>query len=390
MQYRFNRIIETLPASASIALMDKGRELKAAGADVISLAGGEPDFDTPPLAALAGIHGITSGHTHYGPGRGLLRLREQLAHKLWQDNLISVTPDQILVTPGGKFGVFLAVYSLINPGDEVIIFTPAWVSYGPIVQLAGGVPVYANLHFETQYRIDQEVLEACVSPRSRILIVNSPNNPTGRVLTSEECDVIVEFALKHDLMIISDEIYEKIIFDDHKHVSLGSIEAIRDRVITINGFSKASAMTGWRLGYTCASQTVIDTIYKLYQHTMTCVSEFSQDAAMAALEDIASVELMRQSYLDRRNQFIHELQKNPHITCLMPEGAFYAWVKVDYQGMSAQELSFYLLDRAGVITVPGHAYGCEEPCLRMCFAAPMEELVEAAKRINSALSDDLL
>ena len=386
MTYKFNRDIASLPASASMVLMDKARTMKAEGIDVISLAGGEPDFDTPAPALLKGIQGLTNGHTHYAAGRGIPVLRKRIAKKLREENGITCTPDEILVTPGGKAAIYVAIRTLINPGEEVLIPDPSWVSYGPIVLAAAGVPVHVPLTFETGYTITEDILEQCVTEKSRVLIVNSPNNPTGRVMNPAEAEAIAAVALRHDLMIVSDEIYEKIIFDGHKHISLASNPAITDRVVTVNGHSKCAAMTGWRLGYLHAAKEVVDQMFRLYQHVFTCLGEYVQEAGAVALDCTDEVEMMRKSYQDRRDSFVGALNAIPGVNCLMPEGAFYAWVSIDYKGMDANAIADYLLEQAHVATVPGYAYGAEcGDCIRMCFAAAPAELEEAVRRIRAAL-----
>jgi len=388
MKYRFNKEIEALQPSASIALMDKARSMKAAGVDVINLAGGEPDFDTPAAVTVTGIRGLTNGHTHYTTGRGIPALRKRIARKLREENGIACSMDNILVTPGAKAAIYCAVRTLVNPGDEVLILDPSWVSYAPIVQAASGVPVNVPLTFETDYAITREILEASVSEKTRVLLLNTPNNPTGRVLNMQEAEAVAAFALAHDVMIISDEVYEKIIFDGRSHISLGSMEKIADRVVTVNGLSKSAAMTGWRLGYLSAPKEVVDRIYLFYQHVFTCLGEYVQEAATVAFDCAEEIEMMRRSYEARRDSFIGALQKIPGVTCLVPEGAFYAWVEIDYQGMDASQLAAYLLDKAFVATVPGDAYAKNaKKCLRMCFAAAPEDLDKATQRIAAALTE---
>lgn len=388
MNYRFNSQISALQPSASIALMDKARLMKAQGIDVISLAGGEPDFDTPQAAVQRGIQGILDGKTHYTTGRGIPALRERIAEKLREENGVACTAASVLVTPGAKAAIYCTVRTLIDPGDEVMILDPSWVSYESIVQAASGVAVHVPLSFADGYAITKKALESAVSERTRILIVNTPNNPTGRVMTQQEADIIAAFAQKYDLMVIADEIYEKILFDGSRHISLGSIPEIADRVVTINGLSKCSAMTGWRLGYLTANQKVVDQIYLFYQHVFTCVAEFAQEAAVAALDDPQSVETMRLSYQQRRDSFIADLETLPGIRCIVPEGAFYAWAQIDYQGMDADAMAKFLLEQAHVVTVPGGAYGeNSRDCVRMCFAADPKELKEAVKRMAAVLKE---
>ena len=385
MQYRFNPQLLSLTPSASLALMDKARAMKAQGMDIISLAGGEPDFDTPAAASMAGIHAITNGQTHYTTGRGMPKLRQRIAQKLQQENGIPATADTVLVTPGAKAAIYCAVRTFVGPGDQVLLLDPAWLSYEAIVVAAGGSAVHANLDFDNGYRITEDILESAVTPQCRMLILNTPNNPTGRVMTMEEAETIAAFAQKHDLMILADEIYEKILFDG-SHISLGSMPQIQDRVITVNGFSKCSAMTGWRLGYLTATKEVVDRIFLLYQHIFSCVAEFVQEAGLKALDDPASVAVMTESYRIRRDSFLAKLQALPGFRCIIPEGAFYAWTQVD---RDAEEMADFLLQKAGVVTVPGGAYGeNSKNCIRMCFAADPNDLDAAAERMAKALKGE--
>jgi len=386
MNVKVNQNMNGLKPSASIAMMDKARMLKAQGVNVISMAGGEPDFDTPAPIQEACFKAIRDGRTHYTMGRGIVPLRERICRKLQEENGISCTPDNVLLTPGGKYAILLAVNTFVNPGDEVMILDPSWVSYAPIAVMCGGVPVNVPLSFEDNYTIRRETLEAYVTPKTKILILNSPNNPTGRVMTKEEADEIAAFLADHDILLISDEVYEKIIFDGRKHISLGSYPEIADKVITVNSFSKSVAMTGWRVGYLCAEKSLVNAIYLYYQHALSCISEFSQIAAITALDCTEEMELMRQSYERRRALLCDALADIPGVNCLKPEGAFYAWAKIEKDGMDDVQISEYLLDKARVVTVAGSGYGLgSECCVRMCFAISDEEIIEATKRLHAVL-----
>lgn len=381
-----NQNIKGLGPSASIAMMDKARAMKAQGIDVISLSGGEPDFETPAPIVEACFKAIRDGRTHYTMGRGILPLRERICRKLLEENSINCSPDQILVTPGGKYAILLAINTFVNPGDEVMILDPSWVSYAPIVEMCGAVPVKIPLSFADNYTIHREALEAAVSSKTRILILNSPNNPTGRVLTEQEAADIAAFLQERDILLISDEVYEKIIYDGRKHISLGSYPEIADQVITINSFSKSVAMTGWRIGYLCAAPNLVNAIYLYYQHAVTCISEFSQIAAITALDCTAEMEQMRQSYERRRAMLCEGIADIPGVTCLTPEGAFYAWAKIEKDGMDDKQICEYLLDKARIVTVAGSGYGLgSEHCLRMCFAAAEEEILESTRRLHAVL-----
>ncbi len=368
-------------------MMDKARALRAQGLDVISLAGGEPDFSTPEPIVEAGIKAMREGKTHYTTGRGVMALRERIAQKLREENGVSCGADNILVTPGGKYAIHMTINAFVNPGDGVMILDPSWVSYAPIAELAGGVPVKVPLSFSDNYTISEELLDRFYTPSVRILILNTPNNPTGRVLTLSEARAVESFLLKHpNLLLISDEVYEKIIFDGRKHISLGSFPSVADRVVTVNSFSKFAAMTGWRVGYLCAERSIVNTIYLAYQHTLTCISEFSQIAAITALDCAAEIEQMRKSYAYRRDLLIGRLQKANGVRCLVPEGAFYAWCKIEKDSLDADGVCAFLLEKARVVSVSGAAYGLgTEQCVRMCFAASESDLTLAAERIGAAL-----
>ena len=389
MKYKFNRCLEGIKPSQTIGLMEKVKALNAQGHDVLSLTGGEPDFDTPASASLAAIAGICCGHTHYTSGRGIPSLRRRIAQKLQEENGIKCTEQDIFITPGGKFALYLAMRALINPGDEVLILDPSWVSYQPITLLCAGVPVSVELSFEDNYAITAEKLDNAITPNSRVIIINTPNNPTGRMLTTEEADVIAEFACRHNLIVISDEIYEKLVYDDNKHISLASLKKLDGRVITLNGFSKFAAMPGWRLGYMVAPSPVLDKVHMLYQHTMTCVSEFAQEAAKVALDCKNDLEIMRLSYQKRRDFFISELNAIPGVNCLKPQGAFYVWARIERDNMTSIELAEFLLEKAQIAVIPGDAFGAglgTEKCVRMYFATEQEKLEETVTRMRKVMT----
>lgn len=386
MNYIFNHNVERMAPSATIALMDKAKAMKAQGINVLALGAGEPDFNTPPEAAYEAIRAICANHTHYTDGHGFLPLRRRLMQKLQEENGIPCTEKSILITPSAKYALYLAICTLINPGDEVMILDPSWVSYSQMVMAVGGIPVNVALSYEDNYTIRPEVLEAAVSPKTRLLILCTPNNPTGRMITPTEAAVITEFATRHDLMIVSDEIYEKLAYDGNKHISLGSIAELADRVVTVNGFSKFAAMTGWRIGYLTANLQVVNQIYMLFNHTISCIPQFSQEAAVVALDCEKELNIMRESFLARRNYFVGELNNLPGVSCHTPQGAFYAWVRIEKDDMSSSELADYLLQKALLVATPGNAFGSGgEKCLRMSFSVAQPVLEEAIKRLHQVL-----
>lgn len=388
MNYRFNQTFSKIPPSASLAVGEKAKAMRASGIDVITLATGEPDFDTPDRARLAGIRAIVEGRTHYTESRGIRPLREAIAKTLQSGSGIRCTADNILLAPGGKYAIYETVRTLIDPGmgQEVMILNPCWVSYAPIVLAAGGVPVGVELSFADNYRITPEALESSVSEKTRLMIINYPNNPTGCILSREEAGILADFARKHDLLILSDEVYGRIVYDGERSVSPASMDQLAERVITVNGFSKSAAMTGWRLGYLCAPKEIVDMVQMLNQHTISCLSDFSMEAALASLSCQTEMDAMVESYRHRRDFFVPGLNQIPGVTCHTPKGAFYAWAKIDLAGKSGSEIADYLLEEARVATVPGEAYGLGgQSCIRMSFATEEDDLREALRRMDAAI-----
>lgn len=382
-----NERITSMRPSGSVVLIGKAKEMQKKDPTVIGLAGGEPDFDTPSRITEAAIQSLRDGYTHYVVGPGIPELRAAICKKLREENGVICDENCILVTPGGKNAIYLAVQALLNEGDEVIVLDPAWVSYEPIVQAAGGVTVKVKLDYRSDYRITAEALEAAYSDKTRLIIINYPNNPTGRILHEDEAAVLEQFMLNHpQLYLLSDEVYEKVIFDGNKVISMGSYPSIADRVITMNGFSKCVAMTGWRMGYLAAPKPVFDVAYKLYQHSLSCMSGFLQKGAVEAFKCNDEIEEMRKVYEERRDLFISVLNSIPGVRCVPPEGAFYAWVYFDVKGMTSMEMCEYLMQNARVVGMPGDAYGEESTCcMRFSFATATEDLEKASARIKAAI-----
>ena len=387
METLFNRNVTGLAPSASIEFMAKAKQMQEQGLDVINLAGGEPDFDTPAPSVEEACRQMRAGFTHYVVGQGLPELRTRIVRKLQEENGVTYTDNEIIITPGGKNAIYLAISTLVNPGDEVMYLDPAWVSYVPMIQANGGVAVPVVLSYDNDYRITLEVLEAACTDRTKLLIINYPNNPTGKVLTQPEAEILEKFLLNHpNVILLSDEIYERIVFDGKTTVSPAAFSSIHDRVITVNGFSKSVAMTGWRMGYLAAPRYIAAQIYKLYQHSITCVSGFIQKAAVVALDCTAEIEAMRASYAHRRELFFAALNAIDGVEAIAPEGAFYAWVRIEKKDMDSFALCNYLLEEAMVVGVPGESYGKGgEKCVRFSFATALEDLLTAAQRIKTAL-----
>lgn len=383
-----NKRIAGLQPSKSVTLMEKTKAMQRKDSSIINLTGGEPDFPTPMEICLEAARQMEQGFTHYTDGPGIPELREAIAKKLQVENQAPFTEKQVIVTPGAKFGVYLAVQAVLNPGDEAIWLTPGWVSYPSIIEASGGVPVAVHLKWEEDYRITYEALEEAVSEKTKMLIINYPNNPTGKVLSASDRDAIAKFMRQHpDLVLLSDEIYEKIIYPGYEAVSMASYPDLASRVIIINGFSKCSAMTGWRLGYLACCDEIYKVIMKLFQHTMSCTSGFLQKAAVLALDCREETERMRQEY-EKRSRLLYEgINKLPHVEMLKPEGAFYAWVTFDL-GKDSEEVCNLLLDEAKIAGVPGIAYGEEDKvCVRFSYAASEECLKQMLKNLEKLLRD---
>ncbi len=380
---QFNRIISEIEPSRSVTLMAKAKEMQKEDPSVINLSGGEPDFATPERICREVTKALKEGDTHYSDFRGNADLRARIADKLLADNGIVCTADDILITPGGKYAVYLTVRALINPGDEAIWLTPGWVSYPSIVQASGGMPVAVHLNHEEAYRVHREQLEAAVSDRTKLLILNSPNNPTGKVFSKEDLKEIKDFLMAHpDVYVLSDEIYESIVYESYTAESLAADPALSERVIVINGFSKSSAMTGWRIGYLMCKNQAMPVIQKLFQHTLSCVSGFLQRGALVALDCKEETQKMREAYSRRRELLLKELGDVPGMKLFTPEGAFYAWIRFDVKEDSAA-FAERLLDEAKIAGVPGDAYGEEGGTfVRFSFAASDEVLLEMAKRLR--------
>ena len=381
------QLAQKISKSPTIAMNDKAKQLAAEGHSVIGLAGGEPDFNTPAHIVEAAVKAIEKGETRYAaPSKGIRPLLEAIAAKMERDNNARVDPmSDIIVTPGGKLALFLALKAMLDPGDEVLIPAPYWVSYPSIATMVGGVPITVETSSDDNYRLRLEHLREHISPRSKALIINSPSNPTGHMLSSEEIEAVATLALEEDLYIISDEIYEKLNFDGRPAISLASIPDIADRVIVINGMSKAYAMTGWRLGWLAGPTELIGVAGKFNSQTATSAATFTQIAAVAALNGPQDcVEMMRQSYQERRDFIVEAFNNIPNMSHPDIEGAFYAFPKVDDTSKSSEEIANIILDEAVVVGVPGSAFGISKDAhIRFSFAEDMNKLREAVDRISA-------
>lgn len=381
------RVRDAAP-SPTLAVSDRARQLKAEGIDVVDLGGGDPDFITPEHIRNAAIEAMNSGDTHYVASPGTPAFRKAIAAKLKADNGIEVDPNTgILVTPGGKAALFQAAMAFVEPGVDVMILEPAWVSYTPMVELAGGRAVHVGLDPDNGFVVTRDILEQHVTPDSRIILINSPSNPTGRVMTDEELKIIADFARERELLVFTDEIYEKILFDGHRHTSIATFPGMAERTLTFNGLSKAYAMTGWRLGYVAGPAAFIREIAKIHSHSVTCATSFAQAGGVAALAGPQAFIGEMVSAWDRRRRLISDgLNAVKGLRVPTIEGAFYAFVDGRETGLDSATLADRILSEAHVAVVPGIAFGDSgEGHFRLSFATSDEALQTAVERIAALL-----
>jgi len=394
-EYISDRVM-ALAESQTLAMAQKSRELKAQGLDIIDLSLGEPDFYTPSDIKEAAKKAIDDNYTKYPPVPGYKDLREAISRKFLEENGLRYSPEQIIVSAGGKHSLANVILSLVNPGEEVIIPAPYWVSYYDQVVLAGGKPVVIHTSLEDDFKMSPAQLEQAISARTRLLIFNSPSNPTGMVYTRDEMEKIAKVIEKHeDLFVISDEIYEHIIFSQ-KHVSMASFDFIYDRVITVNGVSKAYAMTGWRIGYIGAPLWIAKACNKLQSQITSGVCSIAQRAALAALQSRGDDrEKMRMAFMRRRDLICSLLAEIKGMKVRIPQGAFYVMPDIGYfigktDGNTIinnpDDLALYLLGKARVAVVGGTAFGAPT-CIRISYAASDEDITEAVKRMKEALAE---
>ncbi len=367
--------IAAVTESATIAISNKAKAMQRQGIDVISLSIGEPDFATPQHITDACIDALKRGETHYAPSNGIPELTGAIAEKIVRENRFACTPQQVIVACGAKDAIYETCEAVLNPGDETIILTPAWVSYEPCIQIAGGKPVFHEIN-PTTFQLDDSLLEK-VNKKTKMIMVNSPSNPTGAVFDKKSMKLIADLCEDRDLYAMSDEIYEKMIYGK-EHLSLAAIGDMHQRTITINGFSKAYAMTGWRLGYAVAPKEIIAEMSKVQQHSISQATTFAMWGAVAALKgDQHCVEEMRQEFDKRRKYIIAELNRMGYETA-PADGAFYAFVKVPGDDMEAASR---WLEKGHVAATPGSAFYAPG-WIRLSYAASMEKLKEAMARIR--------
>jgi aminotransferase len=381
-----NQNLEKVKPSGIRKLFDLAQNRK----DIISFGIGEPDFTTPYHVREAAKEAIDGGYTHYTPNAGFYDLRTALAKKLREFNQIMVKPEEVIVTAGGTQALFSIFYILLNPGEELIVPDPGFLVYGSQVILAGGNPVFLPIREKNAFQIDPNELKSMITKRTKAILINSPSNPTGMVINEEIMREVAKIAIENDLWIISDELYEDILFDGKKHISIASFPGMAERTISIFGFSKSYAMTGWRLAYLACPEALIDEIIKIQQNTAVCPNSVTQRAALYGLEHQEKtnieIENMREAYQERRDVLVAGLNEIDGFNCMVPEGAFYAFPNITKTGMSSEEFSMYLLDHCGVVTVPGDAFGqYGEGYLRFSFATSSEMIKKGVEQIKEGM-----
>ena len=387
MEYKTAKRMESLPFSEIRAVMEKATKMQQAGENVIHLEIGRPDFDTPEKIKEAAYESLKAGHVFYTSNYGIPALRKEIAKWETEHHGVQYDADEVLVTVGVGEATYASMAAFLEDGDEVLVPNPVWLNYIHVPSSLGAVPVTYNLKEENNYQIDMEELESKITDKTKMIVIVNPSNPTGGVLSRETLEKLSQLAIKNDLLVVADEIYSQLVYDDTKHVSIASLPGMKERTITLGGFSKAYSMTGWRLGYMCAPRGIIAACVRVHQYTITCASSFVQEAAVTALRDCADdVEAMRQEYQRRKDYAVKALNEIDGISCNNPQGAFYIFVNVKSLGMSSMEVAEYFLEEAKVAMVPGSAFGSEgEGYLRLSYACSYEDLQEAIRRIKDAV-----
>ena len=372
--------------SETMKISKLASKMEEEGKDIISLAVGEPDFDTPDFIIEAAYEAMKKGFTHYTQSQGIPELRQAIAENIKRENDLDYGADNILVTPT-KQAIFMSILAHLDDGGEVILSDPAWVSYEPMIKFADGIVVRAPMSKE-DFSLNTDIMQERITSRTEMMVLNSPCNPTGKSLDMEDMKAIRDIAVDNDIIVVTDEVYEKLVFEG-EHISIASLDDMRERTITVNGFSKAYAMTGWRLGWLACNEDLLENIAKIQTHSITCATSFAQKAGLEAMtnrkKSEEAIEFMKSKYLKRRELIVKRLNEIEGFHCKKPDSTFYTFPKYDYN-MDSMELSMYLLEEAKVATTPGSAFGhTGENHLRMSFANSLENIKEAMDNIEEAV-----
>ncbi|MGM9928183.1 MAG: pyridoxal phosphate-dependent aminotransferase [Bacillus sp. (in: firmicutes)] len=384
--------VQALTPSTTLAITAKAKELKAQGLDVIGLGAGEPDFNTPQHIIDAATQSMNEGQTKYTPSAGLPQLKEAIIAKLKRDQKLDYKPSEVIVGSGAKHVLYTLFQAILDEGDEVIIPTPYWVSYPEQVKLADGVPVYCEGKEENSFKITPEDLEAAITNKTKAVIINSPSNPTGMLYSSEELAALGKVCLKHNILIVSDEIYEKLVYGNNKHVSIAELSPeLKENTIIVNGVSKSHSMTGWRIGYACGNEAIIKAMTNLASHSTSNPTTTAQFGAIAAYEGTQEpVEEMRKAFEERLNIIYNQLVAIPGVSCVKPQGAFYLFPNVKEAAVACgyenvDDFVKALLEEALVAVIPGSGFGAPDN-IRLSYATSLELLEKAVERIASFVS----
>lgn len=380
--------------SVTLEITAKAKEMKAKGIDVISFGAGEPDFNTPENIRKEGIRAIEEGLTNYTPASGITELKEAVCAKFRRDNNLEYSPENIVISNGAKHSIFNALLAILNPGDEVIVGVPYWVSYPELIKIAGGKPVYIKTIEENEFKFTVEDLEKVKTNNTKAIILNSPSNPTGSIYNRKELEAIAEWAVRNNIFVISDEIYEKLVYDD-EHISIASLnEDIKKLTIVINGMSKAYSMTGWRIGFLAADKEIAKVISNIQSHTTSNPCSISQYASVVGLNgDQTAIEEMRKQFEERRNYMVDAVNSISGISCRKPKGAFYIMVNIkELKGKtirgvkinSSLDLARVLLDEGKVAVIPGIGFG-DDDYFRLSYATSMKNIKEGLRRIKEVI-----
>jgi aspartate aminotransferase len=384
------RVSKVTP-SMTLAIDAKAKALKSSGMDICSFSAGEPDFDTPTHIKAAAKKALDRGKTKYGPAAGMPELKQAIADKLAQDNQLAYAANQIIVTNGGKHSLYNLMMALLDPGDEVIIPAPYWLSYPEMVKLADGEPVFVMTDEASDYKITPAQLEAAITPRTKLFILNSPSNPTGMVYTPDEVRAIAAVLMRQEhVLVVSDEIYEKILYDGAQHLSIGAVsEEMRSRTIISSGFAKAYAMTGWRIGYLAGPTELIAAATKIQGHSTSNVCTFAQYGALAALTQSQDcIEVMRQAFAQRREVMYERLNSIPGISCPKPDGAFYLFPNIKSLGLSSLQFAEMLLEESQVAVIPGLPFGMDTN-IRLSYATDLNTIEKGCDRLYTFVKNRL-
>ena len=379
--------MEALPFSEIRVMMEKATQMQKNGEDVIHMEIGRPDFDTPEVIKQAANKALANGNVFYTSNYGTPELRQAIADKLKRDNNIDYKAEEILVTIGVGEGTYAAVAAFTEPGDEILVPDPVWLNYIHVPHFFGAVPVSYALKEENDYQIDLDQIESLITPKTKMLVINTPGNPTGVVQSYETLEKLAEIAKKHDLIVVSDEIYERLVYDGAKHVSIAALPGMKERTITLNGFSKCYSMTGWRLGYVAAPVEFIKAMVRVHAYINTCAPSFVQEAGITALEKAEpDVQEMVKEYQRRRDYTVSAINAIDGLSCKTPGGAFYIFVNIKQLGKTSAEMADYLLETAKIAAVPGSAFGPQgEGYIRLSYACSYERIVEAMERMKKAI-----